>query len=206
MATRGVPTPRMVCAAGRGPIRHPSGARPLRPRYRSGPMITVHCYAPGSPPEELRDPEDISEVVGRDGRLVWVDLQDPSDDDFTLVQQEFELHPLAMEDARNHGQRPKLEHYPTHAFVVAYSSDLSEVDLFIGPTWLVTVRGANADGQEWKVGEAEARLARTCPVDPNVGFLLYTILDELVDGYFDAIDAAEDLLESLEDRIFAEDN
>ena len=76
--------------------------------------------------------------------------------------------------------------------------------MFIGPHWVVTVRGKNADGQEWKVGNVEARLARTCPTDPQVGFLVYSILDELVDGYFDSIDASEDLLESLEDRIFNE--
>src|SRR3954452_19851634 len=172
---------------------------------RDATVIQVRTYERGNV-TVVDDPAAMSELIGHDGVVLWADLHDPTDADFELIQYEFSLHPLAMEDARNHGQRPKLEHYPTHAFVVAYSSDLSEVDLFIGPTWLVTVRGANADGQEWKGGEAEARLAPTGPVDPNVGFLLYTILDELVDGYFDAIDAAEDLLESLEDRIFAEDN
>src|SRR5207248_1633971 len=77
-------------------------------------------------------------------------------------------------------------------------------DVFIGPDWVVTVRGHNADGQEWKVGHVETRLKRTCPNKPNVGFLVYTILDELVDGYFDALDASEDQLESLEDGIFSE--
>jgi magnesium transporter len=167
-------------------------------------MITVQCYEPGAPPEELRDPEDISEVVGRDGRLVWVDLQDPDDDDFTMVQKEFELHPLAMEDARNHGQRPKLEQYPTHAFIVAYSSELAEVDIFIGPDWIVTVRGHNEQGEEWSLAECRARFERTCPRQPTSGFLVYTLLDSLVDGYFDATDRAEDVLEELEDSIFSE--
>ena len=69
--------------------------------------------------EELENPEDISELIGCDGRVLWVDLVDPTDEDFNLIQDEFSLHPLAMEDARHHGQRPKLEHYPTHAFMVA---------------------------------------------------------------------------------------
>jgi magnesium transporter len=166
-------------------------------------MITVRSYERGKA-IDVDDPEDISELIGKKGRVLWVDLQDPSDDDFALIQDEFSLHPLAMEDARHHGQRPKLEHYPSHAFVVAYSSKLSEVDLFIGPDWLVTVRGHNRAGDEWDATSARTRFERTCPDDPTVGFLVYTLLDELVDGYFDATDAAEDLLEGLEDRIFAE--
>jgi magnesium transporter len=167
--------------------------------------MTIHVlvYERGRS-QELENPEDISELIGEPGRALWVDLDDPTDEDFELVQDEFSLHPLAMEDARHHNQRAKLEHYPTHAFIVAYSADLSEVDMFIGPTWVVTVRGKNADGQQWKIGAVEARIERTCPHEPTVGFLVYSILDELVDGYFDALDASEDTLELLEDRIFAE--
>jgi len=154
--------------------------------------------------EKVGNHADISELIGTAGRVLWVDLSDPTDEDFDLVQDEFSLHPLAMEDARQHGQRPKLEHYPTHAFIVAYSSNLAEVDMFIGPDWMVTVRGHNAEGQEWKVGALETRLKRTCPHSPSVGFLVYTILDELVDGYFDALDGSEEQLETLEDHIFDE--
>ena len=166
--------------------------------------ITVRSYKPGAAGEVVHNPEDISELFGRDGRVLWVDLADASDDDFRLVQDEFDLHPLAMEDAKHHGQRPKLEQYPSHAFLVAYSSHLAEVDLFIGPTWLVSVRGHNLQGDEWPIDDVRARFERTCPADPTVGFLLYTLLDALVDGYFDATDEAEDRLEELEDAVFAE--
>ena len=166
-------------------------------------MISVRIFENGEV-HDLEKPSDISEAIGCDGRVLWADLVDPTDEDFDLVQDEFSLHPLAMEDARHHGQRPKLEHYPTHAFIVAYSSHLSEVDLFIGEHWLVTVRGHNRDGEEWNTTPAIGRLTRTCPSEPTVGWLVYTILDELVDGYFDATDEAEDRLEALEDRIFTE--
>src|SRR5439155_26903658 len=85
------------------------------------------------------------------------------------------------------------------------SSHLAEVDLFIGEHWLVTVRGHNRDGEEWGIKQSEARLTRTCPSEPNVGWVVYTILDELVDGYFDATDEAEEVLERLEDSIFSQD-
>src|SRR4051794_8950219 len=135
------------------------------------PLVTANAFVfQQGRTEKLEKPEDISELIGKAGRVLWVDLYDPSEEDFDLVQDEFSLHPLAMEDARQHGQRPKLEHYPTHAFIVAYSSNLAEVDMFIGPDWMVTVRGHNNDGQEWKVGNVEARLKRTCPHSPTVGF------------------------------------
>jgi magnesium transporter len=165
--------------------------------------IAIRSYNEGDV-REVADPQDISDLVGRDGRLLWVDLLDPSDDDFTCVRNEFDLHPLAMEDARKHGQRPKLEQYPTHAFVVAYSKDHAEVDLFVGPDWLVSVRGRNEAGEAWDIAGVRARFERTRPEHATVGFLLYTILDELVDGYFEATDAAEDRLEELEDSIFSD--
>ena len=166
-------------------------------------MIQAFVYRPGSV-DRIDDPRDISEIRAREGRVVWVDMWDPTEDDLLCVQEEFELHPLAMEDARKHGQRPKLEQYPTHAFIVAYSKTLAEVDLFVGPDWLVSVRGAGPDGQPWDVGPAMQRFDRTRSEDGTVALVVYTVLDELVDGYFHATDAAEDRLEQLEDRIFAE--
>ena len=166
-------------------------------------MINVLSYGPDGT-EVVHDPEQISEIVGRDGRLLWVDLVEPSDDDFMCVQQEFELHPLAMEDARKHGQRPKLEKYPTHAFVVAYSGWLYEVDVFVGPDWVVTVRGSSQASGVWDLDAARARFERIRGQGTTVGLLLYAILDQLVDGYFGVADAFENELEELEERIFGE--
>ena len=166
-------------------------------------MISAHAYRPGQGIEEV-PPAEISEVVGRDGRLLWVDLVDPSDEDLARVQEEFELHPLAIEDARKHRQRPKLEQYPTHAFVVAYSCDLAEVDLFVGREWLVSVRERNDAGATWPVEAARARFERTKADCATVGFLLYVILDELVDSYFGRSERTEDRIEALEERVFDE--
>src|SRR5206468_4287400 len=84
------------------------------------------------------------------------------------------------------------------------SSQLAEVDIFFGADWIVTVRGHNEQGEEWPLTEPRARFERTCPHQPTSGFLVYTLLDSLVDGYFDATDRAEDVLEALEDDIFSE--
>jgi magnesium transporter len=110
-----------------------------------------------------------------------------------------------MEDVRERHQRPKLEKYPTHAFLVAYSAGLQEVDIFIGPTWIITFRERFGEGEAWGIDAAKSRFDRTHPEECDVGFLVYVLLDELVDGYFDATDKAEDALEVLEDRIFGEE-
>ena len=163
--------------------------------------IAVRCYNDGGVKEEI-DPRDISELVHRNDRLIWVDLVDPTQDDLACIQNEFQLHPLAIEDAIKHNQRAKLEQYPTHAFVVAYSREQAEVDLFVGPDWLVSVRERSEAGEVWEIDPVRARFERTKPDNATVGFLLYTMLDELVDGYFTATDEGEDQLEEIEEAIF----
>ncbi len=164
-------------------------------------MITVRTYR-GGKAHEHADPNDIASLARGDDGLLWVDLVDPDEDDLSCIEKQFDLHPLALEDVRKHHQRPKLEQYPTHAFVVAYSSGLQEVDLFIGDRWLVTVREHDDDGRSWDDSGARLRFERLTPEVATVGFLLYVLLDELVDGYFSAADHAEDVLEEVEDDIF----
>jgi len=151
------------------------------------------------------EPADVSDVLGKADQLIWVDVVDPDEADLACVQEEFDLHPLAMEDIRERHQRAKLEHYPSHSFIVAYSGGLQEVNLFIGPSWLVTVRESDTQGEPWPIDGVLGRYGRARPEHGMVGFLLYVILDELVDGYFAATDEIEDGLERLEERIFAEE-
>ena len=167
-------------------------------------MIAVRTYR-GGKAQQHEDTSAIASLAGGGDGLLWVDLVDPEEDDLACIQEQFDLHPLAMEDVRKHHQRPKLDQYPTHAFVVAYSSDLQEVDFFVGDHWLVTVREHDQDGRAWDDAGARTRFERLTPEVATVGFLLYVLLDELVDGYFSAADQAEDALEEVEDRIFESD-
>ncbi|MDQ4068512.1 MAG: magnesium/cobalt transporter CorA [Actinomycetota bacterium] len=165
-------------------------------------MITARIYPEGAVREI--EPEDVSEAIKHDDQLVWVDVVAPDEADLAVVQEEFSLHPLAMEDVRERHQRPKLEHYPTHAFLVAYTAEQAQVDIFIGPTWLITVREDDTAENVSFIEGARKRFERTRPEHTTVGFLLYVILDELVDGYFTRNDEVEDELEELEERIFGE--
>jgi magnesium transporter len=166
--------------------------------------IAVSTYTETGARHDI-DSADISEIVGAKDTLVWVDVIDPTADDFRCIQEEFSLHHLAIEDAEKHGQRPKLDIYSTHGFVVAYSAGLAEVDVFVGPGWIVTVRGRNEEGETWPIEGARRRFELSGPEEATSGFLLYIILDDLVDGYFNRIDATEDELEVIEERIFAEE-
>jgi magnesium transporter len=165
-------------------------------------VIEVRAYGDG----DVQDiaPSQIATFVDEAERMLWVDVSSPSEDDLSCLEAEFALHPLAIEDVRHRHQRPKLEHYPTHAFLVAYTSDLEEVDFFIGPNWVVSVREEREGTPIWDLTRARQRFERTAAGLPTPGFLLYVLLDDLVDGYFDATERSEDELEELEDRIFAE--
>ncbi len=166
-------------------------------------MISARLYPKGT--VLLVDPEEVSEAIKEPEQLVWVDVASPDEHDLALVQHEFSLHPLAMEDVHERHQRPKLEHYPSHAFIVAYTADQKEVNVFVGPTWLITIREDEDPEAASFIDGARRRFERTRPEQATVGFLLYVILDELVDGYFNRNDDVEDELEELEDRIFGEE-
>jgi magnesium transporter len=166
-------------------------------------VLTAHRYRDGS--DDAIHPDTISECVSEKGAIVWVDVADATDADLDKLAEEFSLYPLAVEDAKHHHQRPKIDRYPSHAFVVAYSAELSEVDIFVGPTWIVTVRAHNDNGEEWDPASARSRFERTSRGPRSVGALLHTILDELVESYFDRLDQIEIAVEELEERIFSEE-
>ncbi len=136
---------------------------------------------------------------------VWVDVLDPTPEELDHLLASFSLHPLAIEDATEHGQRAKLDHYPDHAFLVGYSLEMAEVDLFIGPTWVISVRERNEHDVHWATDVAQERLQRVPPDQVTVGLVVYTLLDELVDGYFTAADSFEDRVEAFEDRVLSSD-
>jgi len=153
------------------------------------------------------DPSAISDHLEAGVGVLWVDAIDPSEDELLKIQDEFSLHPLAMEDLRHPGQRPKIERYDSHAFLVAYASDgnprhLSELNIFIADGWLISVRRTYKGDECVDMLDVAKRFERTREGHNTVGFLLYTILDAVVDTYFDALDNTEDELETIESRIF----
>jgi len=148
----------------------------------------------------------IVSAITEPSNLVWIDLCGPEDEDLDSLATGLNLHELAIEDVRKHGQRAKLNRYPLHVFLVANAraadGDMCEVDFFIGPIWLITVRETNDHGETFSIAEVTRRYERIRSLDTGVGFLLYCLLDELVDGYFAEAERAEDALELVEETLF----
>jgi len=149
---------------------------------------------------------DISEYLKQPGCFVWVALRDPEPQELAEMQEEFGLHELAVEDASRGHQRPKLEEYGDSLFVVVHTVNLDgeelvagEVDIFAGPNYVLSVRRDAAQGflGVRKRAEREPRLLKM-----GSGFVLYALMDAIVDRYFPVVDKLESDLESIEDRIF----
>lgn len=169
-------------------------------------MLDVTVFGAGHRMESI-PPGAISDHVGKPDEVVWVDIVDVTEDELALITAEFDLHPLAVDDVRHRNQRPKIDLYPSHIFIVGYAHDddaldLPEVEVFVGPTWLVSVRSRNHHGRAFDTGPVRRRFLRGAGVEATVGFLLYALLDDMVDGYFDTVEAAEDRLTTIESNLF----
>ena len=140
----------------------------------------------------------------RYGDVEWLDVVDPTDSDLEFAAQRYGLANRAFDEAHRRSARPTLQRFSDHAYLVAFSGTLAEIDMYLGPTWLVTVRHHDPAGREWDPSAAQARFERRCGDEPTAALLLLTILDELIDGYFDATDLLEDRVEAVEERIFGE--
>ncbi|WP_241981352.1 magnesium transporter CorA family protein [Cryobacterium algoritolerans] len=168
----------------------------------------TRCYRDGLLVDEGFSLADVSEHLEVPDSVVWVDLDDPGEDDLALLTDELGLHELAVEDALSLGQRPKLDRYPDHLFLSAHSADLDpatsrvtthEIAAFITGRALVTV---HRNGR-FDVDAIVARWDSSPDLTKNgVAFLVHGLLDYLVDGYFEAVEALDDEIEELESRLF----
>jgi len=168
-------------------------------------IVKCAAYADGRKLGDV-DIDDISEILRFPGQFVWIGLHEPEEPLLRKIQQQFNLHDLAVEDALRAHQRPKLEEYGDSLFVVLRTAALrhaeiefGETHIFVGPRYVVSVRhGASLPYTEVRQRcEAAPHLLRKGP-----GFVLYALMDFVVDHYFPIIDALEEMLEALEESIF----
>ncbi len=151
---------------------------------------------------------DISEVLREPDRFLWLGLHEPDAALLAQVKEEFGLHELAIEDALRAHQRPKLEEYGDCLFLVLRTVQLvggemefGETHVFAGPRYVVSIRhGASLPYTTVRARcESSPELLRKGP-----GFVVYALMDFVVDNYFPIIDALEDELGTLEEAIFRE--
>jgi magnesium transporter len=150
--------------------------------------------------------EDISDVLLEDDTFVWVGLLEPDDTLLLKMKEEFKLHELAIEDARNAHQRPKLEEYGDTLFMVLHTVhpapdaiELGETHIFIGPRFVLTVRHGPSIGYTAVREHCENmpdRLAK------GPGFVLYAIVDFVVDQYQPALDLLQEQFRGHEENLF----
>jgi magnesium transporter len=151
--------------------------------------------------------EDISRYVCRPDCFVWVALRDATDDELATMQMEFNLHDLAVEDARHGHQRPKIEEYGDTLFAVMQCVELNavdqlhlgEVNVFVGANFVLSIRNRSTQsllGVRARA-EREPHLLRH-----GAGFVFYALMDAVVDRYFPIIDSMESELEDIEQKIF----
>jgi magnesium transporter len=158
---------------------------------------------------KCENPEEISELCAISPNIVWVDVADPTSEDFDELAKEFGFHPLSIEDCRNEHQRPKVEEFQGYYFIVLYEAELvlgrrlelRELNIFLGKNFLVTVHS-----QPIRAVEIAERLWRewTDLAERGTGLLAYLLIDTIVDNYMPLLDALSDRMDELEDQIFVD--
>lgn len=150
---------------------------------------------------------EIHNYVSRPDCFVWVALKDPGGDELEAMQSQFGLHDLAVEDAHHGHQRPKIDEYGQSLFAVLHMVEKSreeltvgEIGIFAGSNYVLSVRSGAEQGftEVRKRCEEEPELLRH-----GAGYVLYALMDAVVDRYFPVLDTVETDLEEVEKRIFA---
>lgn len=152
--------------------------------------------------------DEAGEWARKGGYVVWIGLYEPKIDLLMRVQRQFNLHPLAIEDAERAHQYPKLEQYGDTLFVVARTAQMvdgrigfGETHLFVGSGYVVSVRhGAST---------SYVQVRERCEAAPKAlshgeDYILYSILDFIVDNYAPVLEAVTDEVEGIEDRVLVE--
>jgi magnesium transporter len=167
----------------------------------------VVCHADGEIVSKI-NPTDISEIIKHKDQFVWLDLQAPQEREIALLRDEFHFHPLAIEDATKHHERPKVETFEGYYFIVFYSMGYDKqrgsvvthpINLFIGANYLVSVHQGNISAIQDTIRRWQAN---TEEFGREIGALLYELLDAIVDDYFPVIDELADRVEQIEEGIF----
>ena len=153
---------------------------------------------------------EVSDYLGQTDTIVWVDFCGPTKEQLLELAGELGLHELAVEDALDPHQRPKIDYYDSHMFLSAHAVkidverhrlDDTEVDAFINTRWLVTVR--KDDG--FSMDPVLHRWDRSPDLAKHgVSYLLYGLLDVIVDGYFATVQAFDDYYDEVSEGIFSE--
>lgn len=169
-------------------------------------LVNSVAYRDGKKIADVAQAEIHTWLARNDG-ILWVAVRDPEPHELEVLEEQFDLHPLAIEDARHGHQRPKFEEYGDSLFFVLHMIEpdgddlrVGEVDIFVARNYVLSVRNRS----ERNFADVRAR----CEREPELmkhgtGYILYALVDAVVDRYFPILDNLESQLEDIEARIFA---
>ena len=130
---------------------------------------------------------------------LWLDIENPDEDDYRLLEETFKFHPLTIEDIKHQNQRPKIDEYPDYNFAVIFQADwlgddvaFREHHLFVGPHYLISVHPEPSS----VVDEVKHRIAKSPELTKGQpAFLTYLVIDALVDATFPVLEQVDLRLE-----------
>jgi magnesium transporter len=172
-------------------------------------IVDNAIYVDGHRASEPGSLRETYEVLRKERGVAWIGLYRPTEEEFASVAGEFELHELAVEDALEAHQRPKLERYGQTLFVVLRPAryldapeevEFGEIHVFVGEDFVITVRHGEAPA----LGEVRGRLE----ADPELlvrgpEAILYAIMDRVVDGYAPVVRGLENDIDEIEVEVFS---
>ncbi|PSM43004.1 transporter [Streptomyces dioscori] len=194
------------------PAPAPAAADARTDSVEAGSVVQAALYRDGvrvATPATLA--ETFRELREQPDGMAWIGLARPTEEEILSLAAEFDLHPLAVEDAMEAHQRPKLERYGDTLFVVLRAAryldaseevDFGELHVFLGPDFLITVRhGAAPD-----LSAVRRRMEET-PELLSLGpeAVLYAILDAVVDGYAPVVSGVQNDIDEIETEVFGGD-
>jgi magnesium transporter len=168
-------------------------------------LINCVAYREGKKLADI-EIEAISDYLQQADCFVWVALRDATPAELDKMREEFDLHPLAIEDAHHGHQRPKIEEYGETLFAVVHTLEqvqeelvVGEVNIFVGRNFILSVRNRSS---HTLLGVRERCEREPEMLRQGAGFVLYALMDAVVDGYFPVIDSVETELEVIEEHLF----
>ncbi len=172
-------------------------------------LVNCVAYENGKKLGDIHE-SDVRETIKRPGVFVWMAVRDTNEAELLKLQEDFDLHELAVEDARHGHQRPKIEEYGDSLFCVLHTVEMAgdeltigEVNIFTEKNYVLSVR----NGSERGFQEVRTR----CEREPELlqhgsGYVLYALMDAVVDRYFPVLEKIEADLEKIEENLFTNKN
>ena len=168
-------------------------------------MLTYFRYASG----KIEQPAEFEAALLTDDALHWIDLEDPTVKEATILEDPFHFHPLAIEDCLAEVHHPKVDDYESYVFVIVHGIRFDaptdqfitrELDIFLGKNYLITHHKGPMRSIATLRELCSKNLVSSFP--KGVDFLIHQILDQLFEHYFPNLDAIEDKVQLVQVEVF----